>query len=224
MNDFLINTDQQALTAHRIDETIDTQPSIRIWLCGPLQVEWVDPDTGRGLPLTQEQLEGKDATQALALLKLLLSQPGRRAHRDWIMEQFWPEQVRSVATHRFHNITSAFRKLFSPPMVVLSCQQLVARKIAPASTVCLPTHDCGSIVMQLAGKWSKPHGWSALVMTRFHSGNGPMIYSNEGPFCPTSPMRPGGEGTTRAACWLLSPVCTCPLTPVSGPLRGNWGS
>jgi DNA-binding SARP family transcriptional activator/tetratricopeptide (TPR) repeat protein len=89
-------------------------PSVRIWLCGPFYMEWVDPATGHASPLSDEDLRGKDAAQVLSLLKLLLCQPGRQAHRDQIMEQFWPEHAQSVASHRFHNITSTFRKLLCP--------------------------------------------------------------------------------------------------------------
>ena len=90
-------------------------PSIRIWLCGPLSIEWVDPTTGRTSTLLDEDFHRKDMAQVLSLLKLLLCQPNRQAHRDWIMEQFWPEHVHSTASHRLHNITSVFRKLLCPP-------------------------------------------------------------------------------------------------------------
>jgi DNA-binding SARP family transcriptional activator len=90
-------------------------PSIRIWLCGPFHLEWVDPITGQASPLAEQALRERDGAQALSLLKLLLCQPGRQAHRDWILEQFWPEQAQSVASHRLHNITSAFRKRLCPP-------------------------------------------------------------------------------------------------------------
>jgi DNA-binding SARP family transcriptional activator len=90
-------------------------PSVRIWLCGPFSLEWVDPTTGQASPLSEQAFHERDGVQALSLLKLLLCQPGRQAHRDWVLEQFWPEHAQSVASHRLHNIASIFRKLLCPP-------------------------------------------------------------------------------------------------------------
>ena len=90
------------------------RPSLRIWLCGPFRIEWVDPATGETLPAQQDG-QGRDVAQAHALLKLLLCQPERQAHRDWIMEQFWPDHDSSIATHRIENICSSLRKLLTPP-------------------------------------------------------------------------------------------------------------
>jgi DNA-binding SARP family transcriptional activator len=92
-----------------------TRPSLRIWLCGPLQIAWVDPATGEDRLVPESALRGTDAPQALSLLKLLLCRPARQAHRDWILEQFWPEQMHSAASHRFDNITVALRKLLRTP-------------------------------------------------------------------------------------------------------------
>ncbi len=90
-------------------------PSVRIWLCGTFHIEWIDPATGYASPFSDENLHGKGVAQTLSLLKLLLCQPGRQAHRDWIMEQFWPDHTQSSASHRLHNIASVFRKLLCPP-------------------------------------------------------------------------------------------------------------
>jgi DNA-binding SARP family transcriptional activator len=100
-----------------MDDQSNESPSlsVRIWLCGLFHIEWIDPVTGHAFAPSKEKLREKDGTQALSLLKLLLCQPGRQAHRDWVMEQFWPEQAQSVASHRLHNITSTFRKLLCPP-------------------------------------------------------------------------------------------------------------
>ncbi|GCE22237.1 AfsR/SARP family transcriptional regulator [Dictyobacter kobayashii] len=114
-------------------------PSVRVWLCGPFKIEWVDPETGHSIPLSEEDLCGKDASQALSLFKLLLCQPGRQAHRDWIMEQFWPEQMHSVAAHRFHNITSAFRKILNPPDGIPLLPSITGRKDS-SSMYSLPTY------------------------------------------------------------------------------------
>jgi DNA-binding SARP family transcriptional activator len=90
-------------------------PLVRIWLCGPFQLEWIDPTTKQAFPVSAQDVQGRDRAQALSLLKLLLCQPERQAHRDWIMEQFWPEHSRSVATHRLENVFSALRKLLISP-------------------------------------------------------------------------------------------------------------
>ena len=102
-----------------MDEIQDGVPShmplVRIWLCGPFCIEWLDPATGDALPSLQDE-QGRDVAQTHALLKLLLCQPERQAHRDWIMEQFWPDHDSSLATHRIENICSNLRKLLTPPM------------------------------------------------------------------------------------------------------------
>ena len=97
------------------DVTRSHLPSVRIWLCGPFQLDWLDSTTGNTSSFLAQDLQGRDSTQALSLLKLLLCQPERQAHRDWIMEQFWPEHSRSVATHRLENVFSSLRKLLLPP-------------------------------------------------------------------------------------------------------------
>ena len=96
------------------DGTPSHMPLVRIWLCGPFRIEWLDPATGEALPAQQDE-QGRDVTQTHALLKLLLCQPERQAHRDWIMEQFWPDHDCSIATHRIENICSSLRKLLTPP-------------------------------------------------------------------------------------------------------------
>ena len=100
-----------------MDEIQDGVPShrpplVRIWLCGPFRIEWIDPITGEAFP-AQHDGQGRDVAQTHALLKLLLCQPERQAHRDWIMEQFWPDHNSSLATHRIENICSSLRKLLT---------------------------------------------------------------------------------------------------------------
>ena len=100
------------MSEHRTsDAPLSRFPSIRIWLCGPFTIEWVEPETGRSIAMPEMSLRGRDAAPALSLLKLLLCQPHRQAHRDWIMEQFWPESTRGTASHRLENIASTLRKL-----------------------------------------------------------------------------------------------------------------
>lgn len=52
---------------------------------------------------------------ALALLELLISQPYRCAHRDWILEQFWPDTARSKTVKNLENISYHLRNLLSVP-------------------------------------------------------------------------------------------------------------
>src|SRR6266700_3124985 len=75
-------------------------PQLRIWLCGSFRMEWVDPTTGAALPVTDPTTGSRDRAAAIALPALLLCQPNRQAHRDWVMEQFWPDGRRDVAIHR----------------------------------------------------------------------------------------------------------------------------
>jgi DNA-binding SARP family transcriptional activator len=88
------------------------RPLLRIWVCGPFSMQWYDPITGEIRDVIASA-HPKDWSVALSLLALLLCQPHRRASRDWIMEQFWPESSRSAASHRLETIHSSLRKLLS---------------------------------------------------------------------------------------------------------------
>ena len=115
---------------HQSRSGIPSFPLVRIWLCGPMTIEWVDPHTG--LPLAEQpgMVQNKDWSMALSLLALLLCQPHRRASRDWIMEQFWPESTRSTASHRLETIHSSLSKLLPPQPDGKSLFQSIGRKKA----------------------------------------------------------------------------------------------
>ncbi|HLG62492.1 MAG TPA: bacterial transcriptional activator domain-containing protein, partial [Ktedonosporobacter sp.] len=83
--------------------------------------------TGNVTPIAHKQFQDKGGAQVLSLLQVLLCQPGRRAHRDWLLEQFWPEHAQSTATHRLHNITSLLRKYLAPPDGVPLLPSIVGR-------------------------------------------------------------------------------------------------
>ncbi|GHO82363.1 AfsR/SARP family transcriptional regulator [Dictyobacter formicarum] len=100
----------------RYERNVLGSPLVRIWLCGACTVEWMDPVTGEALSKADLSGRGRDHAAALSLLKLLLCQPQRRAHRDWIMEQFWPENGRNAAAHRLENIFSVLRKMVCHPV------------------------------------------------------------------------------------------------------------
>ena len=88
-----------------------TSRMIRISVFGPLRIVWA----GQTTPFPQERLHGRGAAPALGVLKALLTQPNRFATRDWLMEQFWPESVRSRAEERLDDVASGLRTLLRPP-------------------------------------------------------------------------------------------------------------
>jgi DNA-binding SARP family transcriptional activator/tetratricopeptide (TPR) repeat protein len=112
-------------------------PQLRIWLCGPFQMEWVDPTTGAALPAVDPTVGSRDRAAAIALLALLLCQPNRQAHRDWVMEQFWPDGKRDVAIHRLENIFSCLRKLLRPPSGGESLVRSTSGKKNSGTSYCL---------------------------------------------------------------------------------------
>ena len=123
------------------DDTIPPRfPSIRIWLCGPFQMEWVDPTSGATLSAADPTTSSRDRAAALSLLALLLCQPNRQAHRDWIMEQFWPEGRRDVAIHRLENIFSYLRKVLRPPLGGESLLRSITGKKTGGPSYCLEAH------------------------------------------------------------------------------------
>jgi DNA-binding SARP family transcriptional activator len=94
------------------DPTV-TPTLLRIYALGRFTIECWDPHTSTFIPLSQEKLQAKGATQALTLLQLLLSQSGRCAHRDWILERFWPYTAKSKGDKNLDNISSYLRDLLS---------------------------------------------------------------------------------------------------------------
>jgi DNA-binding SARP family transcriptional activator len=94
-------------------------PFARIITFGPLEllgrVEAVGEDTGtRYAPLTIDRLNGRGATAAFALLKILLCQPQRHAPRDLLMELLWSEQPHRRAGARLDDAASVLRTLLRP--------------------------------------------------------------------------------------------------------------
>lgn len=115
-------------------------PQLRIRLCGPFQMEWVDPTTGAALPAVDPTVGSRDRAAALSLLGLLLCQPNRQAHRDWVMEQFWPDGKRDVAIHRLENIFSCLRKLLRPPSGGESLVHSTIGKKSGGTSYCLDAY------------------------------------------------------------------------------------
>jgi DNA-binding SARP family transcriptional activator len=129
-------------------------PQLRIWLCGPFKMEWVDPLSGEILPPSETKTGGRDQAAALSLLALLLCQPNRQAHRDWVMEQFWPEGSRSVALHRLENIFSCLRKLLRSPSGGESLARSLSGKKTSGPLYCLDAYprlwvDLDALVWQV---------------------------------------------------------------------------
>jgi DNA-binding SARP family transcriptional activator len=112
-------------------------PQLRIWLCGSFRMEWGDPTTGAALPAIDPTIGSRDRAAALSLLALLLCQPNRQAHRDWVMEQFWPEGRRDVAIHRLENIFTCLRKLLRPPSGGESLVRSTVGKKTSGTSYCL---------------------------------------------------------------------------------------
>jgi DNA-binding SARP family transcriptional activator len=115
-------------------------PQLRVWLCGPFRMAWIDPISGQALSHADLAIAGRDRAAALMLLALLLCQPNRQAHRDWIMEQFWPEGKRDVAIHRLENIFSTLRKLLRPPSGGESLLHSLLGKKSSGPSYCLAAY------------------------------------------------------------------------------------
>src|SRR5438552_2610471 len=129
-------------------------PLRRIGLCGPFRMEWVDSATGAALPPSDASTGGRDWAAAIALLALLLCQPNRQAHRDWVMEQFWPEGKRDVAIHRLENIFTCLRKLLRPPTGGESLVRSTIGKKNSGTSYCLEAYpklwvDCDALTWQV---------------------------------------------------------------------------
>ncbi len=115
---------------------------------------WVDPTSGAELPPSDASTGGRDWAAAISLLALLLCQPNRQAHRDWVMEQFWPEGRRDVAIHRLENIFSCLRKLLRPPSGGESLVRSTSGKKNSGTSYCLEAYprlwvDCDALTWQV---------------------------------------------------------------------------
>src|SRR5713226_4739788 len=94
-------------------------PFARIITFGPLElygrVEAVGDGTEiRYAPLSTDRLNGRGATAAFTLLKILLCRPQRHAPRDLLMELLWPEHTRKQAAARLDDAASVLRTLLRP--------------------------------------------------------------------------------------------------------------
>ena len=100
-------------------------PLVRIWTCGLLIIEVLhevrhDPD-GRLVLVYKAPVESlmqrKGSTTALNLLKLLVSQPGRFATKDWLLEKLHRsrgDKEEWGGLTRFDNVVSLLRGLLCP--------------------------------------------------------------------------------------------------------------
>jgi DNA-binding SARP family transcriptional activator len=91
----------------------------RIITFGPLELSGYVGAIGEGseiryAPLSTDRLNGRGATAAFALLKILLCQPQRHAPRDLLMELLWPEQPHRRAGARLDDAASVLRTLLRP--------------------------------------------------------------------------------------------------------------
>lgn len=77
---------------------MQSPPFVRIITFGPLELFGCEEpgareNASRYVPLSTERLNGRGATAAFTLLKVLLCQPHRHAPRDLLMELLWPEHT-----------------------------------------------------------------------------------------------------------------------------------
>jgi tetratricopeptide (TPR) repeat protein len=96
-------------------------PVIRITTCGVFTIEILqevpesDPAQARYAKLSPERLRGRGPGPALALVKLLISQQGRYAPKDWLMTHLRQEDEVCVTEKRMENIVSYVRGLLCLP-------------------------------------------------------------------------------------------------------------
>jgi DNA-binding SARP family transcriptional activator len=173
-------------------------PQLRIWLCGPFRMAWIDITSGAALPPSDASTGGRDWAAAIFLLALLLRQPNRQAHRDWIMEQFWPEGSRSVAVHRLENIFSALRKLLRPPSGGESLLHSISGKKSSGPSYCLAAYpklwvDTDAVIWNVE---------QACRMERFGDDALPFwerafVLAKSGPFLVDEPYEPYATWVTE---------------------------
>src|SRR5260221_14179422 len=101
------------------EEQMQPHPFVRIITFGPLELFGrEEPVAGesasRYVPLSIEKLNGRGATSAFTLLKVLLCQPQRHAPRDQLMGLLWPEYTPHKAGARLDDAASVLRTLLRP--------------------------------------------------------------------------------------------------------------
>jgi DNA-binding SARP family transcriptional activator len=203
--------------------TPGTFPLLRIRLCGTFQMEWIDPATGQTLLATDPTAGSRDRAAAILLLALLLCQPNRQAHRDWVMEQFWPESSRSVAVHRLENIFSCLRKLLRPPSGGESLVRSISGKKSSGPSYCLDAYPKLWVDLD-ALTWNVEQ---AARMERFSDHALPFWQRafdlfKAGPFLADDPYEPYAAWVKeqRASRRVRTPMRPCALTPLSD---NSWG-
>lgn len=98
---------------------MQSPPFVRIITFGPLELfgreePGARENASRYVPLSTERLNGRGATAAFTLLKVLLCQPHRHAPRDLLMELLWPEHTPRKAGARLDDAASVLRTLLRP--------------------------------------------------------------------------------------------------------------
>jgi len=86
---------------------------LRVHVLGPTSIECWDPNARAFVPMTEEQLRVKGARSGQTLLELLISQPQRMGHRDWVLEQLWPTTIKRKAEQNLDNMSNHLRVLLS---------------------------------------------------------------------------------------------------------------
>ncbi|MDQ2716097.1 MAG: hypothetical protein M3Z08_14415 [Chloroflexota bacterium] len=200
-------------------------PLLRLWLCGSFQMAWSDPISGQVRPASDPSSGGRDQAAAISLLALLLCQPNRQAHRDWVMEQFWPESSHSVAVHRLENIFSCLRTLLRPPGGGESVLRSSRGKKTGGSSYRLDAYP-RLWVDRDALLWNVEQ---AARMERFGENALPfwqraLALYKRGPFLAGGSYDPYADWITEQGGRLegvWAPVCACARTSLSGSLWGG---
>ncbi len=86
---------------------------LRVYVLGPTRIDCWDPPSRTFIPMAGEKLRVKGALQGQTLMELLISQPQRTAHRDWVLEQFWPTTTKRKAEQNLDNMSNYLHTLLS---------------------------------------------------------------------------------------------------------------
>ena len=88
-------------------------PLVRIRSLGEFALEHLTPPTGPGEPPRYARVDPREWSSrgpALAMLKVLLCRPGRRAAREELIEAIWPDNETLNAAHALDSAASVLRR------------------------------------------------------------------------------------------------------------------
>src|SRR5579859_3464151 len=91
----------------------DGPTRLRVYVLGPTRIDCWNPQSQAFGPLPAEKWQAKGALQGQTLMELLISQPQRTAHRDWVLEQFWPTTIQRKAEQNLDNMSNYLHTLLA---------------------------------------------------------------------------------------------------------------